>query len=161
VTDIEALAPLPTGCRIERGSRADRARLRAWLQQTYQELLPQPPSLEAIADLVDRLWTADALLWWVFAASEVQPIAGLWLGWAIDPQTGARQAQLLWLFVHPTHRRRGIATALIRLAEAAAHQRGCDLLGLQVDAHNPAAIGLYQSLGYVTRSLELVKSLDP
>ncbi|HEY9689201.1 MAG TPA: GNAT family N-acetyltransferase, partial [Coleofasciculaceae cyanobacterium] len=115
----------------------------------------------AIADLVDRLWTADTLLWWVFVAAESQPIAGLWLGWAIDPNTGARRAQLFWLSVRPAYRRQGIATALMRVAEAAARQAGCDRLGLQVDAHNPAAIGLYQSLGYVTRSLELVKSLDP
>lgn len=160
LSEIEALAPLPPGYRIEAGSRADRTCLLLWLRQTYQELLPQPPTPAAIADLVDRLWTADALLWWVFAATETQPIAGLWLGWAIDPHTGTRRAQLFWVFVCPAHRRRGIATALMRVAEAAARQAGCDRLGLQVDAHNPAAIGLYQALGYVTRSLELVKSLE-
>ena len=160
---------LPTGYRLRRGSRADRPQLLAGLAATYRELMPLSPDPTAIALLVDRLWTADGQLWWVEAAtaqaSDGQSngqswVAGLWLGWAIDPETGQRRAQLLWLYVQPAERRRGLARALLHQAEQQAKQAGCDRLGLQVGASNQAAIALYQSLGYQTRSLELVKSWD-
>jgi ribosomal protein S18 acetylase RimI-like enzyme len=151
--------PLPTGW-LRRGSRADRPLLVAQLQATYQELSPHPVAPEAIAASLDRLWSEDTPLWWVQPPTAPEPIAGLWLGWAIDPQTGARRAQLLWIRVHPEARRQGIATALVRHAEAFARQAGCDRLGLQVDAQNPGAIAFYASLGYATQSIELVKSLN-
>ncbi|TAD74155.1 MAG: GNAT family N-acetyltransferase [Oscillatoriales cyanobacterium] len=150
--------PLPAGW-LRRGSRADRPLLVAQLQATYQELSPHPIAPEAIAATLDRLLSDETPLWWVQPPQAPEPIAGLWLGWAIDPQTGARRAQLLWIWVCPEARRQGIATTLLRQAEAFARQAGCDRLGLQVDAHNPGAIAFYESLGYATQSIELVKSL--
>lgn len=58
------------------------------------------------------------------------------------------RARLYSLIVHPACQGRGIATALLSAAERAATQRGCDVLSLEVQADNGAALRLYQKMGY-------------
>ena len=53
------------------------------------------------------------------------------------------------LLVHPTWRRRGIATNLVRQALAAAHDLGHTHAGLRVDPGNTAARTLYRAIGFV------------
>ena len=50
--------------------------------------------------------------------------------------------------VSPSHRRRGVATALTRAAEAEARARGFAVLTLTVSLGNGAAQALYRALGY-------------
>ena len=50
--------------------------------------------------------------------------------------------------VLPAYRRRGVATALMDAAEAAARVFGCTTLTLEVRESNSAAIALYESLGF-------------
>jgi ribosomal protein S18 acetylase RimI-like enzyme len=64
------------------------------------------------------------------------------------------------LYVSPEHRRRGIATALLAIAQSWAEARGDRQIGLQVFANNPAAIALYEKMGYQTHSLWLTKPLS-
>jgi putative acetyltransferase len=66
------------------------------------------------------------------------------------PGTGADTAgELKRLYVRPTHRRLGIAKALMLQAEAEARTRGYDALVLTTNAEMmPLAQGLYDSLGY-------------
>jgi GNAT superfamily N-acetyltransferase len=52
------------------------------------------------------------------------------------------------LEVTPPRQRRGIGTALIRACEAAARERGHDVLSLGVGLDNPDARRLYERLGY-------------
>nr|WP_199332181.1 GNAT family N-acetyltransferase [Fischerella sp. FACHB-380] len=87
------------------------------------------------------------------------PIACLWIGNAIDQVTGDRHAHIFLLYVVPEHRRRGIATALMRYAEDWAKNRGDQQMGLQVFQSNQAALNLYSHLGYKTQSLWLKKLL--
>ena len=51
--------------------------------------------------------------------------------------------------VRPEHRRRGVASALTRVAEEEARGRGFDRLTLTVAMENTQAQALYRSLGYV------------
>ncbi|MBW4631075.1 MAG: GNAT family N-acetyltransferase [Iphinoe sp. HA4291-MV1] len=88
------------------------------------------------------------------------PIACLWVGNAIDQVRGDRHAHIFLLYVVPEHRRRGIATALIRYVEDWARARGDYQIGLQVFQNNTAALNLYNQQGYQTQSLWMVKSLD-
>ena len=56
-----------------------------------------------------------------------------------------------WIYhlaVAPAHRRRGIATRLMRGAEAALRARGCSKINLQVRATNQSVIAFYRALGY-------------
>ena len=50
--------------------------------------------------------------------------------------------------VLPAYRRRGVATALMDAAEAAARVFGCTTITLEVRESNSAAIALYESLGF-------------
>ena len=47
------------------------------------------------------------------------------------------------------HRRRGVATALMARADEILSARGCPKINLQVRTGNTAALGFYESLGYV------------
>ena len=56
--------------------------------------------------------------------------------------------------VLPTHRRRGIARALLAAAEEAARQRGCCKLTLEVLSSNHAAMAAYAQQGFAPYELD-------
>ncbi len=53
----------------------------------------------------------------------------------------------------PPHRRRGLASELLRLAEAHAAESGGETVTLEVRTSNRPAIAMYRSLGYVVRGI--------
>jgi ribosomal protein S18 acetylase RimI-like enzyme len=55
---------------------------------------------------------------------------------------------IYWLAVDPGHRRRGIATALLRQVERLLAERGCLKVNLQVLESNAQTVAFYQKLGY-------------
>ena len=78
----------------------------------------------------------------------VAEVAGRLVGITMAGYDGHRG----WIYsvaVDPNHRRRGIATGLIREAERLLKLLGCPKINLQVMPSNPEAVALYQSLGYV------------
>lgn len=56
--------------------------------------------------------------------------------------------------VHPDYRRRGVAQALLRYAEADARARGKRALGLYVAQHNHSALRLYHRIGFVEHHIQ-------
>lgn len=162
---------LPAGYRLAIGSGLDRARLLKFMQQTYEEMQPGQ-DYSHLALTIDHYFSSDTPLWWVepigpdstplvtlSRPSRPNPIAGLWVGNAIDQIRGDRHAHVFLLYVQPEHRRRGIGTALMHQAEAWARERGDRQMGLQVFQSNQPALSLYQSLGFQTQSLWMVKPL--
>lgn len=154
---------LPGYC-IRHGSSLDRALLVKFMQLTYQEMFPDE-DFSHLAQTVEQYFSSQTPLWWVEEHGEKitpppnHPIACLWMGNAIDQVTGDRHAHIFLLYVVPKHRRRGIATALMRYAENWARNRGDRQMGLQVFQSNQAALNLYSGLGYQTQSLWLKKLL--
>jgi len=154
---------LPGYC-IRHGSSLDRALLVKFMQLTYQEMFPDG-DFSHLAQTVEQYFSSQTPLWWVeehrekFTPRPHDPIACLWIGNAIDQVTGDRHAHIFLLYVVPEHRRRGIATALMRYAEDWARNRGDQQMGLQVFQSNQAALNLYSHLGYKTQSLWLKKLL--
>ena len=79
----------------------------------------------------------------------------------VDEGTGGLTAAMMLLFegrtcrvlsvaVAPHARRRGIATQMMRTAEAVCRERGYPAIRLEVSTRNLAAIELYRRLGYRT-----------
>jgi ribosomal protein S18 acetylase RimI-like enzyme len=146
------------------------------MQRTYQELYPEQ-SFDHLARTVEQYLSNETPIWWVESnpsdvpstarngglqtrLQPLQPIACLWLGNAIEQIRGDRQAYILLLYVHPQHRRRGIASALMEQAETWARGRGDRQMGLQVFQQNQGAIELYERLGYSVQSLWMTKPLQ-
>jgi ribosomal protein S18 acetylase RimI-like enzyme len=145
------------GYTLKSGSLIDRALLNKFMAMTYAELFPGN-SVTHLTTTVEQYFSVDTPLWWVFDETQ-RAIACLWLGVAIDQSSGMRHAHIFLLYVRSTHRRQGIAKALIQLAETWASQRGDRQIGLQVFANNPPAVALYQSLGYEIAAYAMLKRL--
>ncbi|MFZ2087120.1 MAG: ribosomal protein S18-alanine N-acetyltransferase [Desulfobaccales bacterium] len=61
----------------------------------------------------------------------------------------ADEMHLLNLAVHPVHRRRGISRSLLTAALNQARNQGVSVVWLEVRPSNQAALGLYQSFGFL------------
>ncbi|HET7718122.1 MAG TPA: N-acetyltransferase [Bauldia sp.] len=66
-------------------------------------------------------------------------------------RAGTGVARLYSIAVDPRHRGRGLAAALLADAEAETRDRGRERLHLEVREDNPAAIRLYERLGYTLK----------
>lgn len=65
-----------------------------------------------------------------------------------------------WLAIEPEFQHRGFATQVLEQLAEEARRRGADRMGLYVMADNPGAMALYQRLGFVPKSIGMVKSLS-
>jgi len=90
----------------------------------------------------------------------MQAIACIWLGQATDQRTGLLHPYILLLYVHPNHRRQGIATALLETAHQWAKAQGYSQVSLQVFSSNHAAQALYQKLGYEPEAILMKRGLE-
>ena len=72
-----------------------------------------------------------------------------------------RFARLAGLAVHRDHRRRGVATALVRAAEDLARTWDCDRLELTSTRSRAEAPGFYAALGYEDRSARQARYVRP
>ncbi len=58
-------------------------------------------------------------------------------------------AQIARIGVAPAVQRHGYGSLLLEFLEEKAHEAGCEVMSLDVRAHNEPAIGLYQKNGYI------------
>lgn len=156
--------PLLPGYQLQLGSGKDRAQLLKFLSLSYRELFPDVEDFGHLAQTVDRYFAANTPLWWVRedrpGSPEFAKIACLWMGTAVDQVRGDRYAHVFLLYVRPEHRRRGIGSALMSRAQDFAKARGDRQISLQVFSSNDAAIHLYRTLGYQTKSFLMLKDLE-
>jgi GNAT superfamily N-acetyltransferase len=91
-------------------------------------------------------------------AAEFAPPQGIFVvGWDDDRPAAcggvriveAGVGELKRMYVAPAVRRRGIARALLSRLESEAHALGAVVLRLETGLHQPEAIALYESAGYV------------
>ncbi len=151
------------------GSDIDSATLLKFLQVTYGELYPQQHNYQHLQVTIDRYLTIETPLWFVTTDQQQAPsgslpqrpskIACLWVGIAIDQITGLRHPNIFLIYVDPHYRRQGIGRALMQHAETWARERGYTEISLQVFTNNQSAIELYQTLGYQSRSILMVRPI--
>ena len=110
--------------------------------------VPQVAALEAIC--FSDPWSEKSV------ASELNNPLSLWLvaeeegvvlGY-IGSQSVLGQSDMMNVAVHPDHRRKGIAEALILALSRDLQQMGNTCLTLEVRASNAPAIALYEKLGF-------------
>lgn len=149
---------MPLGYLLRLGRLREQDWLVEFMVKTYQELHPEG-SFGHLQSTVEQFLSSDTPFWLVDVAPGSPPVACLWLGNAIDQMRGDRCAHVLLLYVEPEHRRNGLGSALLAMAERWAQQRGDRQLGLQVFATSEAALHLYQKRGYQTQSVWMVREL--
>ena len=114
---------------------------RAGVIALWERVFPDDPPHNAPARVFDaKLAMRDDLL---FVAMEADTV----IGTAMAGYDGHRG----WLYsvaVAPEHRRRGIATAIVRHAVGALRAVGCTKVNLQIRATNLAVRRFYESLGF-------------
>jgi ribosomal protein S18 acetylase RimI-like enzyme len=90
----------------------------------------------------------------------VAELGGVVVGAVIAGWDGVR-GWIYHLAVTPSQRRRGIATRLMRDAEATLRALGCPKINLQVRATNQGVVAFYRALGYqVEERLSMGRALD-
>jgi [ribosomal protein S18]-alanine N-acetyltransferase len=98
-----------------------------------------------------RPWSRSLLAAEVGAADRdylVARVDGRVVGYA-GVMVAVDEAHVLTVAVHPDHRRRGLATALLTGALAAAAERGATAATLEVRESDDGAQALYRRLGFV------------
>lgn len=69
------------------------------------------------------------------------------IGYAVM-SSGAGEAHVLNICIHPDQQGRGLGRNLLHVLEAEARERKVDMMLLEVRASNVNAIGLYESMGF-------------
>jgi aminoglycoside 3-N-acetyltransferase I len=104
--------------------------------------LGRPPSDEYLAQQLARPHVL------VLAALDGETVVGGLIAYQLDKLEQARSEIYIYdLAVDERHRRRGIATGLIRALGKIAKDRGAWVMFVQADPIDPPAIALYQKLG--------------
>ena len=99
--------------------------------------------------------TPGHFFFWIVAQDGESPSGHVW--YRLDAVRG--EAFVCHIAVRPERRRRGLASAALRLVETDARTAGCRRIALNVFAPNAAAIALYAKLGYAVVSQHMNKRL--
>lgn len=114
---------------------------RAGVVDLWARVFPDDKPRNAPGPMLDRKFAmGDGLVWVAEADGEI-------VGVVAAGYDGVR-GWIYHLAVDEAHRRRGIATALMRAAETELARRGCPKINLQVMGDNSSVVALYERLGY-------------
>jgi len=115
------------------------------------EFTPDPAKQAPALGMLVPESTAGA----VFVAREGgHAVAMASLIYTVSTAEGGRAALFEDLIVHPAHRGRGVATALVRFVIEEARRRGILRLTLLTDMQNGHAQALYRKLGFADSSMK-------
>lgn len=106
------------------------------------------PTREVVQDDIARgrlfIYPDDGSPVGIVSLDDQQPSEYRSVGWTIP----GRPLVVHRLAVHPANQGRGIACSLMRYAEETAAEEGFDAMRLDAFEENPAAVALYDRLGY-------------
>lgn len=109
------------------------------LQLTAREI--PPPEFPDLADVPDSFAAAGGDF---FVVEDDRHIVGM----GGYKRTGADEAQVFRVRVHPALRRRGVGRRLMRVIEESAAAAGVRRIVLETAQNQPEAIAFYESIGY-------------
>lgn len=87
-------------------------------------------------------------------------VGNLWLTFSKGRTAGFSSIYISNIVIFREHRRRGYATAALKLIEVLGKSRGCKNVSLNVFAFNKGAQALYKKLGYRSTTMQLRKAID-
>ena len=91
--------------------------------------------------------------------ADLAKVAYVWVGHARHEGTLEAEALIVDLYVVEAHRRKGLGTVLMGVAEQWAGQRGLNRVVLDFEPDNAPARGLYEKLGYEVHTLRMTKAI--
>lgn len=138
----------PPAIEIRRLGRADLARMRA-LNEVLAQAFDDPATYRAAPPddaWLSRLLASESFV--ALTAVEGGRVIGGLAAYALDKFEQARREIYIYdLAVVETHRRRGVATALIERLRGVARDLGAWVIFVQADYVDPPAVALYEKLG--------------
>ena len=109
----------------------------------WDTVFPDPTAWNRASDVIDRKLAVQPELFLIAVIGEQL------VGTVLAGYDGVR-GWIHRLAVEENVRRQGVATALMRSAEASLQSLGCPKLNLQVRARNDSVVRFYEALGYTT-----------
>ncbi|MFZ6643632.1 GNAT family N-acetyltransferase [Undibacterium sp. TC4M20W] len=137
-------------------NQASQQAIAAHLQQCDAAFMPTLSSRLNIDDYASKI-TKLAQRFEANASAEHE-LAGLVAMYCNDVQH--RRAFITNVSVLPTWQQQGIALALLKQALQFAQARGCLQVELEVNTNNPAAIALYEKIGFVQHAEANMNTAD-
>ena len=140
--------------RLVRDYARDKVRAGVW----SPEEAPWRSAADVGGLLSDGTATEGHLLFLLWDDLTFREVGVVWMA-VLDSGTG----RSVWIYdieVYEGFRRKGYATQALRAVEERADELGGDRVGLNVFGHNPGARALYESVGYETTSVNMVKRLN-
>ena len=125
------------------------------ISMTYRESLDCPALAQARtpADAIDSHKASGRFRpdWWWLAFCDGEPAGCILINEASAP--GA--AEVVYMGVVPSHRKKGLARAMLRRAQRVAFENGLSALTLAVDVQNEPARRLYEAEGFQRTAAKL------
>lgn len=122
------------------------------------EEAPRRSAADVDGLLKDGTNTEGHYLYLLRDRSTVEEVGAVWIA-VLDSGVG----RSVWIYdiqIDEPFRRKGHATQALRLVEEKASELGADSVELHVFGHNPAALALYEKLGYETTSIVMRRRLN-
>jgi len=134
--------------------RDELAQLVALLMVLFSEEAEFTPDYEKQTRALERILSDESLGTVYVAREEGRVVAMASLLYTVSTAEGGSAALFEDLIVLPTHRGRGIATALVAFMIAEARTRGVLRLTLLTDMQNERAQAFYRRLGFTDSSMK-------
>ena len=107
--------------------------------------------------LPDGLYTPNHFFFSLIPDDEEEKVGSLWF--AVMEQEGKRFLFVFDIIISPEYRRHGYATQAFLQMEEKAKEMNISMIVLNVAKHNPNARAMYEKLGYIGETEEMVKML--
>lgn len=130
--------------------------LPAWARDAYTRAEIAGQVQQTVETLLRGRWNVII----VAETDDGENIGHVWIGETRDSYTGATRGYIYDIYVAPAARGEGLGRKLLNEAEERSRRRGHRELGLTVSPENETARHLYESAGFTTERLMMIKPVN-